>query len=498
MQDKIFGPKAPQIAQVLAAALQAVDPAAAVRAHLALEGKSLRIGAERYDLGEIERILVVGGGKAGAPMAAAVAGILGERISAGAVNVKYGHTATATRSEVRFGRPALSPDEAPHLPDDAPLAAGEAAPAAAGAVPPTAGGVIGRIRLTEAGHPVPDQNGQAGAARMLDLLAGLSARDLVIVLLSGGGSALLPLPAPDLTLADLGTLTALLLACGAGITEINALRKHCSHIQGGQLARLAAPARVASLILSDVVGSPLDAIASGPTAPDRTTFADALAVLERYQIVDRAPPAILRRLQSGRDGEIPETPKPGDPLFARVANLVIGDNFLAGQAAVEAARRRGWSAHLLTTYLEGEARTAGRLVAGLAHGVAHGQSSFTRPVCLILGGETTVTLRGNGRGGRNQELALAAAIALEEYGAGPDPSGVAVVSLATDGNDGPTAAAGGIVTPGACARGRALGLDAQASLDANDSYTYLAALESLVVTGPTNTNVNDLTFVFCL
>jgi len=175
-----------------------------------------------------------------------------------------------------------------------------------------------------------------------------------------------------------------------------------------------------------------------------------------------------------------------------------GKTHLAIALGVEAARRRGWSAHLLTTYLEGEARTAGRLVAGLAHGVAHGQSSFTRPVCLILGGETTVTLRGNGRGGRNQELALAAAIALEEYGAGPDPSGVAVVSLATDGNDGPTAAAGGIVTPGACARGRALGLDAQASLDANDSYTYLAALESLVVTGPTNTNVNDLTFVFCL
>jgi glycerate 2-kinase len=495
MQDSVLGPETPQIAQVLAAALQAVDPAAAVRAHLALEGESLRIGGERYDLREIKRILVIGGGKAGAPMAAAVTDILGERISAGAVNVKYGHSATVTRSEVRFGRPPHSADETTHEPDEAPLVADEAAPTAGGAAP--AGRAIGRVRLTQAGHPLPDQNGQAGAGRMLHLLAGLSARDLVIVLLSGGGSALLPLPAPGLTLAGLATLTKLLLACGAGITEINALRKHCSQIQGGLLARLAAPARVVSLILSDVVGSPLDAIASGPTTPDRTTFADALAVLERYQIVDQVPPAILRRLQSGRDGEIPETPKPGDLLFARVANLVIGDNLLAGQAAVEAARRQGWSAHLLTTYLEGEARAAGRMVAGLAHGVAHGQSSFTRPVCLILGGETTVTLRGNGRGGRNQELALAAAIGLEEYGAGSDPTGAIVVTLATDGNDGPTDAAGGIVTPGTCARGRALGLDARASLDANDSYTYLAALESLVVTGPTNTNVNDLTFVFC-
>ena len=507
MQAKVFGPEAPQIAQVLAAALQAVDPAAAVRAHLVLEGDSLRIGDERYDLREIERIIVVGGGKAAAPMAAAVTGILGERISGGAVNVKYGHTATATRSNVQFGRPEQEPGGAQPHADQAQATSSEAqrapdeAPAARGAAPTTLES-IGRIRLTQAGHPVPDQNGQAGAQRMLELLAGLGPRDLVIVLLSGGGSALLPLPAPGLTLADLGALTSLLLACGAGITEINALRKHCSQIQGGQLARGAAPARVVSLILSDVVGSPLDAIASGPTAPDPTTFAEAMAVLERYQIVDRVPPSILQRLRSGRDGALPETPKPGDPLFARVANLIIGDNYLAGRAAVDAARRQGWSAHLLTTYLEGEARAAGRLVAGLAHGAALGAalggSTFVRPVCLILGGETTVTLRGSGRGGRNQELALAAAIALEDYGAGSDPGTVAVVTLATDGNDGPTDAAGGIVTPATCARGRALGLDARTFLDANDSYNYLSALDSLVITGPTNTNVNDLTFVFCL
>ncbi|MGC8779580.1 MAG: glycerate kinase type-2 family protein, partial [Anaerolineae bacterium] len=350
-------------------------------------------------------------------------------------------------------------------------------------------------RLVEAGHPVPDAAGQAGAEQIAALLGGLSARDLVFVLISGGGSALMPLPVEGVSLADIQVLTQALLRCGADITEINTIRKHCSRLPGGQLARLAAPARVISLILSDVVGSPLDVIASGPTVPDPTTYGDALMVLRRYDLLDRIPISIRRHLEAGAAGARPETPKPGDPLFERVVNVVVGDNASAGRAAVAEARRLGFEAALLTTFVQGEAREVGRVMAGLAQGVAAGQSDFGRPACLVLGGETTVTVRGAGKGGRNQELALAAGIALDGYVA---PAGVelAIVSLGTDGTDGPTDAAGGLATVDTLARGRELGLDGRAALTQNDSYPYLAALGDLIVTGPTNTNVNDLIFVF--
>ena len=221
-----------------------------------------------------------------------------------------------------------------------------------------------------------------------------------IVLISGGGSALLPLPADAITLADYQALTGLLLRCGADITEINTVRKHCSRLQGGQLARLAAPAQVATLILSDVVGTPLDAIASGPTVPDRSSFADAWHILERYDIAEQAPASVRAQLRRGVAGLIPDTPKPGDPLFERVNNVVIGDNASAGHAAVAEAKRLGFSAALLTTFLQGEAREVGRVAAGLAQGIASGQSDFAPPVCLVLGGETTVTLRGAGDRGQ--------------------------------------------------------------------------------------------------
>jgi glycerate 2-kinase len=461
-----------RILRVLEAALAAVDPVAAVRGQVVLQGDQLRIGGQDYDLAHIGRLLVAGAGKAGAPMAAALSGILGSRLERGVVNVKYGHTAGATPWQVRFGGPrALASDMWPRA-DTGPIA------------------------MLEAGHPVPDAAGQAGAEQMLALLQGLTERDLVIVLLSGGGSALMPLPAPGVTLGDLQALTGTLLACGAGITEINAVRKHCSQIQGGQLARLAAPAQVATLILSDVVGTPLDAIASGPTVPDTSSFNDALAVLERYAVLDQTPASIRARLQQGLAGAIPDTPKPGDPLFNRVNNVVIGDNAIAGRAAAAAARQLGWHAQLLTTYLQGEAREVGRVVAGLAQGIATGQSDLLRPACVILGGETTVTLRGSGRGGRNQELALAAAVALDAYRPVTGDLDVTVITLATDGNDGPTPAAGGVVTPFTVAAGAVLGLDAHRFLSDNDSYEFLGALESLVLTGPTNTNVNDLVFVF--
>jgi hydroxypyruvate reductase len=342
---------------------------------------------------------------------------------------------------------------------------------------------------------VPDAAGQAGAERIAGLLGGLTPRDLVLVLISGGGSALLPLPVAGISLADIQALTQALLRCGADITEINTIRKHLSGLQGGQLARLAQPAQVVTLILSDVVGTPLDVIASGPTVPDPTTYADAVAVLKRYEILDQVPASVRRHLLAGAAGALPDTPKPGDPLFERVANIVIGDNASAGRAAVAAARSLGFHSTLLTTFVQGEAREVGRVVAGLAQGIACGQSDFARPACLVLGGETTVTIRGQGAGGRNQELALAAAIALDGY-ALPAGVEVAVVSLGTDGTDGPTDAAGGIATRDTLARGRVLGLDARAALANNDSYHYLAAVGDLIVTGPTNTNVNDLIFVF--
>jgi len=480
MQSSFTDPTLRQdILRVLSAALGAVNPLEAIRSHVILADDVLHIGAREYRLDDVERIFVVGGGKAGTPMTSALFDLLGQRITAGVVNVKYGHTAGAGSRQVQFGHSAAEID------------------ISTTSQPALRPSHTGPIEIIEAGHPIPDSAGQVGATQIAALLQRLTPRDLVIVVISGGGSALLPLPVAGISLADYQALNTVLLRCGADITEFNTVRKHCSRLQGGQLARLAAPAQVATLILSDVVGSPLDAIASGPTVPDRSTFTEALAVLKRYNILDQVPIPVRTHLTSGAAGAVPDTPKPDDPLFERVVNVVVGDNASAGRAAVTEARRLGWHSALLTTFLQGEAREVGRVIAGLAQGVAGGQADFQAPVCLVLGGETTVTIRGEGLGGRNQELALAAAIALADF---RPPAGmeVAVVSLATDGTDGPTDAAGGIATPDTVARGQARGLDARAALADNDSYHYLAALGDLILTGPTNTNVNDLVFAFCV
>ncbi len=460
------------ILSILEHALRAVEPQQAVLQHLALAGDRLTVGSRSYDLADVGRILVVGAGKAGAPMAAAVQQALGPRVAAGQVNVKHGHLAAAGNWRLRFGR------------------AGDGA----GLQPPVA--ATGPVVLSEAGHPTPDAAGMAGAERIAALLTGLTERDLVIVLLSGGGSALLPLPAAGVSLADYRRLTDLLLSSGADITEINTVRKHCSRLQGGRLAELAAPARVVSLILSDVVGSPLDAIASGPTAPDPTTFADAWAVLARYGLLEHAPGPVVAHLRRGLSAALPDTPKPGDPLFARVHNVIVGDNLSAGRAAAARARDLGYHSLLLSSFVQGEAREVGRALAGLAQGIAAGQSDLALPACLVLGGETTVTLRGAGRGGRNQELALAAGVALGGHTL-PPGAAAAVVSFGTDGTDGPTDAAGGAGADDTLARAARLGLDPRAALAANDSYPCLAALGDLLVSGPTGTNVNDLMLVMC-
>ena len=388
------------------------------------------------------RVLVVGAGKASGAMASAAEDALGDRIADGVVAVKDGHLA-ATR----------------------------------------------RVRLLEAGHPVPDERGAAAARAIHDLARTAGPDDLVLVLISGGGSALTPAPAPPITLAEKQGLTRLLLRVGANISQLNAVRKHCSILKGGQLARAAGSARVHALLLSDVIGDPLDVIASGPTAPDASTFAQALAILGRFDIADQVAPSIMQRLEEGWQGAIPETPKLGDPLFERVTNTVIGNNHLVVEAAMERARALGLAPHLLTRTLEGEAREVAVRFVALAREVRAGRGPLRPPCCLIAGGETTVTVKGQGSGGRCQEFALAAAI---EMAGLPD---VVVLAAGTDGSDGPTTAAGACADGESVARAHAIGVDVAARLAENDSNPALAALGDLIVTGPTNTNLLDLYLV---
>jgi glycerate 2-kinase len=443
--------------QIMRAALNAVEPGAAVRRHLKVVDGHLTVGGphgteQTYDLDHFDRALVVGGGKAGAPMAAAVNEALGPWLAGGVVVVKR-----------------------EHLLDD-----------------PTA---TGPIEIVEAGHPVPDEAGLKGAGRIADLLRNTTSRDLVLCLISGGGSALMTSPVSGISLADLQALTQILLGCGATINEINTIRKHISRLKGGQLAQLASPSPTISLILSDVVGDPLEVIASGPTVPDPTTFVDAWAILERYRVLDDVPASVTNCLDAGLRGGISETPKPNDPIFDGVQNIIVGSNRLAAQAAAEEAQRLGFDTILLTTFLEGEAREVAKAIAGLAKGLVRGetmhpaQRTLSQPACLVLGGETTVTLQGDGTGGRNQEMALAAALSLANW------EGILIAFLATDGTDGPTDAAGAFAEGSTVARATRLGLDAKGYLASNDSYHFFKKLEDLIVTGPTNTNVNDLVLI---
>jgi len=419
-------------AAIWRAALAAGDVAPLIRRHLRVDGRILKAGPLHLDLDRVRRILVLGVGKAGAAMAASAETVLGGRVSGGFVVVKDGYRVATARVEV-----------------------------------------------VEAGHPVPDARGVAASARVLELATSATADDLVLFLVSGGGSALTPAPAPPVTLEEKQALTRLLLAAGATINELNAVRKHLSRFKGGLLARAAAPATVLTLALSDVIGDPLDVIASGPTAPDPTTYADALAVLDRRGVLEGAPRAIVERLRAGAGGALAETPKPGDPVFARVTNLVIGNNALVADAAAAEAERRGYRPHVLTRALQGEARDTARDLVARAR-------ALPAPAALIAGGETTVTVRGRGRGGRCQEFALAAALALE---AGES---LVVLAAGTDGTDGPTDAAGGVVDAATLVRGRAAGADAARALADNDAHAFLSAAGACIVSGPTNTNLLDL------
>jgi glycerate 2-kinase len=443
-------PSDPRASKALAldliqAALEAVEPAAAVRRHVRREGQILLVGDKTFDLAEVENVYVVGAGKATGPMAAAMEEILGDRITEGAVNVRYGHTAPTKR-----------------------------------------------IRINQAGHPMPDDKSVQGAREILEICRKAGPRDLVICLISGGGSALMVLPVDGVSLNDKRRLTDALLRSGATINEMNAVRKHLSLVKGGNLVRAAQPAEVVTLVMSDVVGSPLDTIASGPTAPDTSTWADALAALETHSIEEKVPPAIRDVLTRGAAGELPETPKPGDPIFARTHNVVVGSNEIAARALLRRAEARGLNAMLLSTFVEGEAREVGIVLAAIAREIAISGQPLARPACVVTSGETTVTVRGRGRGGRAQELALSAACKLDGL------KDTFVVSFSTDGIDGPTDAAGAFAHGGTLARARALGLDPANYLADNDSFHFFEQLGDLIVTGPTNTNVADVMFALVL
>jgi len=412
---------------IFRAALAAADPADAVVRHL-----------KRRDLSRYRNIYVIGAGKAGAAMAQAAEKVLGRRIAAGLINVKDGHVAR-----------------------------------------------LRRIELNECGHPMPDARGVAGAERIAQIAAAAGKDDLVVCLISGGGSALLPLPAAGITLEEKQATTRLLLACGANIHEINAIRKHISRIKGGQLARLAAPATVESLLLSDVIGDDLDVIGSGPTAPDVSTFGVAGGILDKYAIRSQVPAAVRDRIERGESGEIEETPKPADPVFRRVRNTVVGGNRLALAAAARRARRLGFRTLVLASEIEGETREIARMHAAIAREIVRAGQPVKPPACIITGGETTVTIKGEGLGGRNQEFVLAAALDIAAL------ENVVIFSAGTDGTDGPTDAAGAIADGGTLGRNP----DARRYLVANDSYHYFQSLGDLVITGPTNTNVADVRLV---
>lgn len=428
--------------EIFNAAVSAVEPSAAVKRVLKIRRNTLTVSGRHYDLRNIARIYIVGAGKASAAMAKAIEDLMMARIADGAVTVKYGYI-----TDLR------------------------------------------KISLTQAGHPVPDENGVLGSKRIVEVIKKATEKDLVIGLISGGGSALTPLPVEGIPLTDKQATTRSLLDCGATIIEINTIRKHLSRIKGGGLARLAYPARMINLMLSDVIGDPFEVIASGPCVPDPTTFKDCQAIIEKYNLQEKLPPSVVDYIRRGVEGQEPETPKPGDVVFSRVQNIVIGSNIIAVRAAEKKARQLGYHTRILSTFIEGETREVARVHSAIAKEIYKTGNPVKPPACVISGGETTVTIRGSGLGGRNQEFALAASQGIS----GLDHT--VILSGGTDGTDGPTDAAGAIADSTTWERAQKLGLDLKAYLDNNDSYHFFEQLGDLLITGPTNTNVMDLRII---
>ncbi len=422
--------------------LQAVEPGSAIKRSCKRKNDHLVIGNKKYNLSKIKNIFVTGAGKATAPMAAAIEDIIGENITHGIINVKYGHTAN-----------------------------------------------LNSIRLIEAGHPVPDKNGMKGADEILNLAAGAKKNDLVLCLISGGGSALLVLPAEGITLKDKQDTIKILLSCGATIHEINTIRKHISKIKGGRLAKAAYPARMLSLILSDVVGDDLDVIASGPSVPDPSTFEESLKIFKKYKITKNIPKAVVSHMKKGASGKVPETPKEGNRIFKNTYNLVIAGNMEAITAARQESNKMGYNTLVLSSMIEGETRDVAKVHTAIAKEILRTGIPIPPPACILSGGETTVNITGSGLGGRNQEFVLAAAIDIAER------KNIVVLSGGTDGGDGPTDAAGAMADTNTLKRAESMGLNPLNFLLNNDSYHFFKRLDDLLITGPTNTNVMDLRII---
>ncbi|MBN2060897.1 MAG: glycerate kinase [Deltaproteobacteria bacterium] len=427
--------------------IESVDPYKAVRRFVSLEGDRIILGRESnksiiLDLDDYDSIFLVGGGKATAPMARAIEDLLGDRLKKGIINVKYGFIEKLSFTEI-----------------------------------------------IEADHPIPDQNGVKGTSKLLGLLQNAGKKDLIFSLISGGGSSLLPQPAGGISLREKQAVTKGLLECGASIDEINSIRKHISGSKGGQMARAAFPATTVNLMLSDVVGDRMDVIASGPFVPDISTFLDCSRILKKYGLGD-IPVSVAEHLSKGLNGLIPETPKQGEEIFKKVYNVIVGSNILALEAAKNKAEDLGYNTIILSSMIEGETKDVALVHCGIAKEILKTGYPVPPPACIISGGETTVTIKGKGLGGRNQEFCLASAACI--HGLSPR---VVIMSAGTDGNDGPTDAAGAIVDPLTRTRGKEMGMDEAEYLLENDSYHYFDKLGDLIRSGPTNTNVMDVRFI---
>jgi glycerate 2-kinase len=433
-----LAPEGGRITRILSAAINAIDPGVAVRRSVVRDGDMLNVSGRVYDLRSFRRVVLLGLGKASVAMSDALAIILADRLSYGLVISK----------QVSL----VSPSPMTYM--------------------------IG-------GHPVPDEHSLEAGRKVIELVSSLGPDDLLFCLVSGGGSALVVAPIIGISLAEIQGFTSDLLACGARISEINKLRRRLDLIKGGGIVKMASGATIISLILSDVVGNSLEAIASGPTAPDPSTRADSLSILANYGLETRVPVSILHSLRTS-----PETPKPGDPLFAKVQNVIVGGNLQAAQAALTQAELEGFHPYLLSAELQGEARQVAYELATTVRQASLTGDPVPAPACIVAGGETTVTLQGNGKGGRNTELALAAVSELADF------PGVMLVTLATDGEDGLTDAAGAVVTGGTFRHAAELDLHPGLFLERNDSFTFFSAMDDLLKPGPTGTNGNDLVFLF--
>ena len=433
------------VLECLERAVNAAEPKQLIKAKMKVENNQLQVGKCTFDLSKFKHVYVVGGGKAGGKMAQAIEEVLGNQVTAGVVNIPHG-----TKQETQV------------------------------------------IELNEVSHPVPDEAGVKGTLRIMAIAEQAQKDDLVICLISGGGSSLMPLPREGISLKDKQTLTDQLLKSGAAINEINVVRKHLSAFKGGWLAKAAYPATVLNLVLSDVMGDPLDSIASGPTVPDTSTFSNAKTVLEKYGLWLNAPVNVRDILSEGAKGLLQETLKPGDIVFENVSSFVIGNNKIATRAAIDYLRSEGLNTLLLADILEGEANEVGKAIVQFVNRDFTCNPSSLKSLGVVAGGETTVTVIGKGKGGRNQELVLSAALNLKES------EDCIIASFSTDGVDGPTDAAGAIADNYTLNRAKQSGLDPKRYLENNDSYNFFLKLNDLIYTEASGTNVNDLCVILKL